>query len=231
MKRIVLTGFGLVTPGTSYSEKLWYNLLNKESLFEEVELSEGVNLTIGKKPDFDISEYDIEKKKLRYLDKQVIYSLVAAIENVKVSNLEKKLSDEEASKRIGVVMGSMFAQIDFGLQQVKKVVVDSSPKISPYTGLAFYYGANVGEISVTFKTNGENCAVMSGSNTGIDAVNIAATMLKRNINDVVFAGAGENIVFDIFFKALNEKISYPNLAIDLLILEEMARIYRTELEF
>lgn len=203
MLKNVITGFGLLTPDSNNYDVLWNHLLNKENLFHEVKIDDEIQIKQGRVPTFDVEEYGIPKKTLRYIDKQVLYSISAAIENVKASKLEEHLKSEEVSKRVGVVMGSMFAQMDFGLEQIGVTVVENSTRISPYTGVAFYYGANVGEISVKLKTKGENCAVLSGTNTGIDAINIACDMIDRGINDIVLAGAGENVVLNILLNGLN----------------------------
>ncbi len=171
-----------------------------------------------------------KKKILRYIDKQVLYSVGAAIENVKASKLEEQLKIENVSKRTGIVMGSMFAQMDFGLEQIGVTGVENSTRISPYTGVAFYYGASVGEVSVKLKTKGENCAVLSGTNTGIDALNIACNMLDKKTNDIVLAGGGENVVLELFLNGLNltkkiSKTSYRHL-----IREEMVHLFQMELE-
>lgn len=209
MIKNVITGFGIFTPKSNKPDILWRHLLNKEDLFDVVEIDDKMQIKQGKAPIFKVEEYGIQKKILRYIDKQVLYSVGAAIENVKASKLEEQLKIENVSKRTGIVMGSMFAQMDFGLEQIGVTGVENSTRISPYTGVAFYYGASVGEVSVKLKTKGENCAVLSGTNTGIDALNIACNMLDKKTNDIVLAGGGENVVLELFLNGLNltKKIS------------------------
>lgn len=205
MRKVVISGIGLVTPGKCEKEDVWQYLINKENLFQRKTFNEQDQIVIGRLPEYDLEHYQlIEKKKFRYLDKQVLYTLIATIKALRDAGLETLVQNKVINlEKVGAVMGSMTAQMEFGLEQVKKVVNEKSFRISPMTGVAFYFGASVGEISVMLKTKGENCAVLSGSSASIDGVMVASDMIKRGHNNVVFVGAGENIVFEVFFNAFN----------------------------
>lgn len=200
----------MLTPKSCSIDKLWEQIKSKENLFELLKLESDNEILVGKNPEYIIDKYPILGKKLRYLDKQVLYSIIASFECVKSSKMDIVLSNEEMLNHVGIVMGSMFAQLEFGLKQVAKIVNQNSIKISPFTGLAFYYGSNVGEISCNLKTRGENCAVTSGSNIVMDGIDIAKSMLENNRNKIVFVGAGESIVYDIFYFALKSKNRVTN---------------------
>ncbi len=203
MSKVVISGIGLVTPGQCENEDVWQYLIHKKNLFQCKTFSDQEQIVIGQLPEFNLEGYQlIEKKKFRYLDKQVLYVLIATIKAMRDAGLEALILNKVINlEKVGAVMGSMTAQMEFGLEQVKKVVNENSFRISPMTGVAFYFGASVGEISVMLKTKGENCAVLSGSSASIDGIMLASDMIKRGNNNVVFVGAGENIVFEVFFNA------------------------------
>lgn len=207
MAKVVVTGFGIVSAVGSKSSCLWDAILDHAQLYDNTFLNKE-NFIKGKTPEISLTEYDINKKKLRYLDKQCIYSIVATLESVKDAKLDTKIMQKAELEKIGVVMGSMTAQMEFGLKQVKKVVCDHSIRISPYTGLAFYYGADVGEISSILRTKGENCAVLTGSSLSFDGVMAGADIIRRGNNDTMIVGAGENIIFELFYNSL---ISYKKI--------------------
>lgn len=203
--KMYITGFGSIVPGSNTNDKLWENLKKKKQQFEKKELLQKKEVLVAKDPQYNKEDYNIPPKKFNYMDSQMVYCMIASLNCVKDAKLEEVLKDEEKRKRMGVVAGSFFAQMEFGIKQVKKVEIDRSIKISPYTGMAFYYGSNVGEISNLLKTQGENCAVISGSNIGFDSLGIIKQMFDNNRNDIVIAGAGENIVYELLYHSLESK--------------------------
>jgi len=207
--KLLITGFGMLTPKSHQGETLWNQLINKDYLFEKVTTGSGEEMLVGTKPKYEQDNYNIEYKKFKYLDTQMIYSLIACKECVKASKLDNILENEHMLKKIGIISGSMFAQLEFGLEQVKKVATKNTIRISPYTGMAFYYGASVGEISCMLGSKGENCCVSSGSSIGADGIAIAKQMITNQRNKIFIVGAGENIVYDIFGYSLknNTKVT------------------------
>lgn len=195
-----ITGFGTIVPGADNNDKLWENIKNRKKHFVHRKMSDDAKILVAEEPEYDLSMYDIPKKNFKRMDIQMVYSLMSAINCVKDSGLD--FNDEFVKKHTGVIAGSFFAQIAFGLEQVKKVEVTRTTKISPYTGMAFYYGSNAGEISLLFNTQGENCAVISGSNIGIDAVGIAYEMFADKRNEIVLICGSENMVYDIMYYSL-----------------------------
>ena len=196
---IAITGFGIVGPQSCDKTFFWESFLSKK-VFAEINFIPNTNkkFLCGLEPVIDECLLgNIEKKKRKYVDKQVLYSLVGS--DLALKDSELNLNDTFLQEKFGVFLGTVYAQVGFGLEQVKKVVIDKSLKISPYTGLAFYIGASTGEVSTNFKTKGENCTVVSGANTALDSIMHACNSIKREVNIAAFAGASENIVRDFYF--------------------------------
>jgi 3-oxoacyl-(acyl-carrier-protein) synthase len=200
MEQTVITGIGLISPGSCKATDVWNSLLSKTDLFERIPIGSSDSITVGKLPVYDVNNYpEIEKKKFRYLDKQVLYCLMASIEAVRDSGLDELFKSGKSLERIGSVMGSMTAQMEFGVDQLITTANEGPHRISRMTGVAFYFGASVGEISVMYKTQGENCSVLSGSSVTMDGLMLAADMIKRGNNDAIMVGAGENVFFEVFY--------------------------------
>jgi len=200
-----ITGFGTIVPGADNNDLLWDNIRNKKIFFNKKTISNGIDILVAEEPKYDLDMYNIPKKNLRRMDIQMVYSLISSINCVKDAKLN--FDNDELKKSTGVIAGSFFAQIAFGMEQVKRVEIKKTTKISPYTGMAFYYGANSGEISLLFQTQGENCAIISGSNIGMDAVSVAEEMMLNNRNEVILVCASENIVYDIMYYSLKKNNS------------------------
>lgn len=201
MNKYTITGYGLCLPEIYSTTSLWENLINSNSDF-----SQGMNTITLEMIERILSDYPyIPKKKLKHSDLQSIFHFISVKECLEKANLKFLLDKDEGTierNKIGVVSGSMFAQMNFGIKQVSKIVNERKTNISPYTGMAFYYGANVGEISCLLKTRGENCAVLGGTSLVLDGVDVAETMIDFERNDVVLVGGGENVNYDMIRTSL-----------------------------
>lgn len=201
MNKYTITGYGLCLPEIYSTTSLWENLNNSNSDF-----SQGMNTITLEMIERILSDYPyIPKKKLKHSDLQSIFHFISVKECLEKANLKFLLDKDEGTidrNKIGVVSGSMFAQMNFGIKQVSKIVNERKTNISPYTGMAFYYGANVGEISCLLKTRGGNCAVLGGTSLVLDGVDVAETMIDFERNDVVLVGGGENVNYDMIRTSL-----------------------------
>ncbi|VTT23662.1 beta-ketoacyl synthase N-terminal-like domain-containing protein [Streptococcus gordonii] len=208
MNRYFITGYGLLLPGISKVEELW-NLLKCANSFNKTLNTISHDEIESLLPQFPY----IDKKKVKHSDLQTVFHLMAVHECLEKSSLTSLLDDKvqvEISKRIGVVSGSMFAQMNFGIEQVAKVVETQTSRISPYTGMAFYYGSNVGELSCLLGTRGENCATLGGTSLVLDGIDIAEAMIDYNRNDIVLVGGGENVDYELVRESLLGQISEDN---------------------
>ena len=201
MNKYTITGYGLCFPEIYSTASLWENLINSNSDF-----SQDMNIITLEMIERILSDYPyIPRKKLKHSDLQSIFHFISVKECLEKANLKFLLDKDEGTierSKIGVVSGSMFAQMNFGIKQVSKIVNEHKTNISPYTGMAFYYGANVGEISCLLKTRGENCAVLGGTSLVLDGVDVAETMIDFERNDVVLVGGGENVNYDMIRTSL-----------------------------
>ena len=197
--RIGIKNFGIISP-YGFSSQVWNKILNHE-LDKNIVSVDGINICCL---DIPTNEDKIDKKILRRMDKQVIYLLKSVIEAIREAGIEIEKFSSDEKQRIGFFGGSMFAQIEFGHEQVKRLIKcqGKNKNISMFTGLSFYYGAPTVEASILYKTKGENCTITSGSNSGTDCVIAATDNIKREENDIVFTIAGENINTPIATKML-----------------------------
>ncbi len=206
MKRIALTGFGILTQAGESLSSLWDLCVNKKSFFNLNKNTKNIEDSIATLEIRELNLHNhIPKKKLKYLDKQVIFTLISTFNAILNAGLEERFQQQQELRKIGVVMGNSLAQIEFGMEQMSKMVTSGSSPISPFTGLAFYFGAATGEVSVSLKTKGENATVITGANSALDCVITGANSIQRTQNEIVLFGAGENLVPDVVYGLLHRQ--------------------------
>lgn len=202
MKTMVgINNFGIISQiGTK--DEIWNRILNNLSSDELVRQENKMRKCT---PIINIEDNNIDPRFSRRMDKQVIYQLIAGnrtVENIDISKIDKN--------RIGIFTGSLFAQLEFGMEQIRSLINSGDKNdISMYTGVSFYYGAASGEMSILLKTKGENASICDGACSGIDCVISAFENINRNINDIILAIGGENlnepVIAEMIPKPDNEK--------------------------
>lgn len=210
MSRYVVTGYGVILPHISTTDELWDILVHGSREYFDNQIN---YISLDDMPSFYEKYPFIEKKKLKHSDLQVIFNYMALKECVEKANLLFLLKQSQNIRnKVGIVSGSMFAQLNFGLKQIEKLIIKKSTKISPYTGMAFYFGSNVGEISCLLGTMGENCASLSGTSLVLDGIDIAESMIDYNRNEIVLVGGSENIKYELVAPSLyhNGRINYSS---------------------
>jgi len=186
MKTMVGIGnFGIVSQ-IGGKDEIWHRVLNKVSLDGAVRQENGMRKC---SPAINVGNHDIDPRFSRRMDKQVIYQLIAGNRSVEHMDISKV-----AENRIGVFAGSLFAQLEFGMEQIRSLINSGDKNdISMYTGISFYYGAGPGEMSIQLGSKGENASICNGACSGIDCVIAAFDNINRRVNDVVLAVGGENL--------------------------------------
>ncbi|MCY7172666.1 hypothetical protein MK516_09050 [Streptococcus gallolyticus subsp. gallolyticus] len=210
MSRYVVTGYGVILPHISTTDELWDILVHESGEYFDNQIN---YISLDDIPSFYEKYPFIEKKKLKHSDLQVIFNYMALKECVGKANLLFLLKQSQNIRnKVGIVSGSMFAQLNFGLKQIEKLIIKKSTKISPYTGMAFYFGSNVGELSCLLGTMGENCASLSGTSLVLDGIDIAESMIDYNRNEIVLVGGSENIKYELVAPSLyhNHKINHSS---------------------
>jgi 3-oxoacyl-[acyl-carrier-protein] synthase II len=196
MRRVVITGLGVVSPlGIGY-EKNWAALMDGQSGIGPItrfDVSEFPIKFAGEVTDFNI-EYYIEKKEARKMDFFIQYALAASDLAMADSGLE--INDDNAT-RVGVVVGSGMG----GLPAIEKyhgaLMRGSYRKISPFFVPMSIINLAGGQISIKTGAKGPNIAPVSACATGTHAIGDAFRMIQRGDADAVIAGGTEATVCEM----------------------------------
>ena len=196
--RLHVTGLGYSSGNTSGADSLWDELTTGSSSLRRHSRPSGKRFLSSAPTRIRLDRYPELGRRTRYMDDQIIYATTTALDCAeKMSIRELSSQDHLDPADIGIIMGTAFAQIGFGIKQVTKVIEGRPKRISPRTGMAFYFGSSVGEISCTLGTRGENCAVTTGSCIGSDALDLASQTIENRRNKVVLVGAAEAVPLDL----------------------------------
>jgi len=212
MRRVVVTGLGLVTPLACGVEESWSRLLDGQSgagpitLFDAVE--SGVATTYacevprgdGSNGTFNPDDW-LAKKEQRKVDDFILYGIAAA--DMAVRDADWTAETEEDQFRTGVMIGSGIG----GLSSIADTAImmkERGPRrVSPF----FITGALInlisGQVSIRFGFKGPNHSVVTACSTGAHAIGDASRLIKSGDADVMIAGGAEAAICEIGIAGFN----------------------------
>ena len=198
MRRVVVTGLGLVTPLGGDVETSWKNILAAKSgatritRFDPTDFACQVACEV-KPPEheygFDPAKR-IDHKVQRQVDPFIVYGLDAAGQALEDSGLTD-MSEEERF-RAGVSIGSGIGGLP-GIEKESIVLHEKGPRrVSPH----FVHGRLInlisGQVSIRYGLMGPNHAVVTACSTGAHSIGDAARMIAMDDADIMLAGGAED---------------------------------------
>ena len=198
MRRVVVTGMGLVSPMGVGVEPSWKRLVAGESgigPIESFDVSDlpcriAANLPAGSREDgcWDAEEW-LPAKDRRKMDPFIVYGVVAADQAVEDSGWEPE--DDEGRNRSGVMIGSGIG----GLQTIHDASIllqERGPRrISPFFIPSALINLVSGQVSIKYGFKGPNHSVVTACATAAHAIGDAARLISFDDADVMVAGGAE----------------------------------------
>lgn len=198
MRRVVITGIGLVTPLGCGAGHIWANLLAGKSgarRITEFEVSDiacqiGCFIPRGSDPgDFNPDDW-MEPKEQRKVDDFIVYAMSAADQAVGDSGWSAKTGEERA--RAGVLIGSGIGGLQ-GIERGAMVLHEKGPRrLSPFFIPGRLINLASGYVSIRHGLKGPNHAVVTACSTGAHAIGDAARLIALDDADVMVAGGAES---------------------------------------
>jgi 3-oxoacyl-[acyl-carrier-protein] synthase II len=210
MRRVVVTGLGLVTPLASGVEKTWERLLAGQSgagtitRFDASHLATtyACEVPLGDGSDGTFNPDDwMEPKERRKVDDFILYGMAAAAQAVEDSGwLPQATEDRE---RTGVMIGSGIGGLS-SIADTSITLRDKGPRrVSPF----FVPGALInlisGQVSIRYGFKGPNHAVVTACSTGAHAIGDAARLIQWGDAEVMIAGGAESPICEIGIAGFN----------------------------
>jgi 3-oxoacyl-[acyl-carrier-protein] synthase II len=197
MRRVVVTGLGLVTPLGCGVETVWSRLLAGRSGLRRIEHFEVGDLpskVAGLVPKgdgeglFRATDF-MEAKELRRNDEFIVYGMGAAAEAIADSGIS--LETEEERERAGVMIGSGIGGLN-AIAETTLILEKGGPRrVSPFFIPSALINLASGQVSIRYGLKGPNHAVVTACSTGAHAIGDASRLIQLGDADVMVAGGCE----------------------------------------
>ncbi len=201
MRRVVVTGIGLLTSIGNDEKVTWQNLINCKSGIKRVDQFEVDDLPckiaghLSNNPEDDNyfnKHSHIETKDIKRNDRFIQYGLVAAKMAVEDAGL-LELSDNQKLK-VGVSVGSGIGGLETIYDGSITINNRGVKKLSPFFIPSSLVNLLSGQISIKYGFKGPNHSVVTACATGAHSVGDASEMIKRGAADIMIAGGSEAAV-------------------------------------
>lgn len=193
-RRVVITGFGCVTPIGSGKDGFWDGLregrsgVGRISLFE----TEGSAVTIAAEiPDFDPNT-QLPPKEVKHVGRHATLALAAARGAIRDSGLEIDSLPKETKQRFGVIVGTGGGGLSFTERQYAYWYGGEGSKASVYTIPSSTHGGLSSEISMIYGLNGQSHVISTGCTSSTDAIGYAAQQIALGKQDLILAGGSDS---------------------------------------
>ncbi|NTZ42363.1 beta-ketoacyl-ACP synthase II [Altererythrobacter sp. SALINAS58] len=203
MRRVVVTGLGLVTPLGADVETVWSNILAGKSGAGPITRFDASDqkcrIACEVKPADHEYGFDpnkrVDHKVQRQVDPFIVYGIDAAGQAIEDAGLEDM--DEATRLRAGCSIGSGIGGLP-GIEKESLVLAEKGPgRVSPH----FVHGRLInlisGQVSIKYGLMGPNHAVVTACSTGAHSIGDAARMIRDDDADIMLAGGAEATICPI----------------------------------
>jgi 3-oxoacyl-[acyl-carrier-protein] synthase II len=201
MRRVVVTGMGLVTPLASNVEDSWKHLLAGKSAATKIEKFDASDLASqiacevkrgnGANGTFNADRF-MEAKEQRRYDEFILYGVAAAKQAMDDAGYKAETHGQQA--RLGVLVGSGIGGLP-GIEETSLTLRDKGPRrVSPFFIPGSLINLAGGVIGIRHGCKGPNHAVVTACATGSHAIGDAGRLIAFDDADVMIAGGAESSI-------------------------------------
>ncbi len=211
MRRVVVTGVGMVTSMGLDVPTVWNRLLTGQSgvrrlkrfnaeLREQYRVPDDFPVIGGVIANFDLKEILQARKKevtkedlkqIKYTDRFTQFALAASVEAVHDSGLNLETEDPE---RAGVIVASGMGGVSSWEEGVKKLITEGVRRVSPFLVPKMIPNLAAGNVSIRFKAKGPNMALSTACAAGAHAIGLAFRSIQMGEAELMAAGGTEAAV-------------------------------------
>lgn len=190
MRRIVITGMGVISPLGNNVDTVWNNLVNGHSGISSIDTFDVTNIKTkiaGIVRDFDAEER-WGRKEARKLDRFCQFALAAAEQALENSQLQLEEIDLE---RLGVYVGSGIGGINTFVENVNLLNERGPSRVSPTLVPMIISNAAAAQISIRLGALGPSLSPVTACSIGNSSIGEAFNTIRNGDADVIFAGGAE----------------------------------------
>jgi len=199
MRRVVVTGLGVVTPVGNDVETFWNNLTNGVSGIGEITKFDTTDYKV--KIAAEVKEFDpllyMEKSEVRKEDLFSQYAVAAAVQAMNDSGLNAVEGDREVNidpERLGVYIGSGTGGMNTFLTETDKLATSGPRKVSPFFIPMMIGNMATGNVAIRYNAQGPSLPVVTACATSTNAIGEAFRAIKHGYADAIIAGGAEATV-------------------------------------
>ena len=191
MKRVVVTGIGIVSCLGNNQEEVYHSLLNSKSGISYCEEYKEHNLKshIHGKPNIKLQDH-VDRKTIRFMGSGSAYNYIAMKEAVKDSGLEEK---DVSNVSTGIVMGSGGPSIENVILAADKTRAKTPKLMGPFIVPRTMASTASATLAVPFKIKGVNYTMSSACATSGHCIGNSVELIQSGKQSVMFAGGSEEI--------------------------------------
>ena len=201
MRRVVITGVGMVTPLACGAEETWKRILAGDNAAERIENFQvddvaaqiACQIRFGDGSDGTFNPDDwMEPKEQRKVDPFIIYGMAAS--DMALNDANWHPTEDEDCYRTGVLLGSGIGGLQ-GIEQTSLLLAERGPRrVSPFFIPGRLINLVSGQVSIKHGLKGPNHSVVTACSTGAHAIGDASRLIMFGDADVMVAGGAESPV-------------------------------------
>ncbi|WP_277037494.1 beta-ketoacyl-ACP synthase II [Turicimonas muris] len=193
MRRVVVTGIGMVSPLGNDAKTSWENALAGKSGVSKItqfDASAFGSQIAGEVKGFEVEKY-LPAKEARRLDRFIHFGVAAGLMALEDSGL---VIDDELALRAGCAIGSGIGGLPEICRNYQMYIDRGARRISPFLITGSIANMVSGQLSIMKNLKGPSVAYSTACTTGLHSIGEAAWMIKRGDADVMIAGGAESTV-------------------------------------
>ena len=191
MRRVVVTGMGMITAIGCGVDDNWKNLISSVSGIKSFDSFKTDDLPskVGGVISDDLIDNNFSDKEKRKMDKFILYSLIASEEAIKNSGWI--INDDNAASRSGVIIGSGIGGLSTIYENSILLEKSGPRKISPFFIPSSLINLASGQISIKYNLKGPNHSTVTACASGAHAIGDSFRLIQLDKADVMVAGGAE----------------------------------------
>jgi 3-oxoacyl-[acyl-carrier-protein] synthase II len=211
LRRVVVTGLGMVTSMGVDVPTVWQGLLQGKSGIRHLENFDHEFVTKYRAPDDfpliagEITDFDLKKilqsrkqnltkedlKQIKYTDRFTQFALAASLEAIQDSGLDLEKEDPE---RCGVIIASGMGGVGSWEESMIRLLQEGVRRVSPFLVPKMIPNLAAGNVSISFKAKGPNIALSTACAAGSHAIGMAFRSIQLGECELMAAGGSEAAV-------------------------------------
>ncbi|HQQ21550.1 MAG TPA: beta-ketoacyl synthase N-terminal-like domain-containing protein, partial [Bacteroidales bacterium] len=191
MKRVVITGLGVLSPIGNDVETFWNNLKNGVSGIDLIKTFDTSNLEVkvaGELKDFDPAAHGLDPSTIRRSDRFTLYAMIASKQAMEDSQLTIN------PERLGVYIGSGIGGMETFVNQSNKMYQDGPRWVSPLFIPMVISNIAAGNVAIMHNAQGPTLPIVTACATATHSIGEAYRAIKHGYADAIIAGGSESSI-------------------------------------